>query len=99
MVAEPCSREVTWMVKIQCDLVEAWFIGVWQTNYTNYIKYMGTQIFKKATDQVFCITKERAMQLKSYKKLIFVQKNRKTKTKEKNSELPFLFLKKFAFKF
>ena len=30
MVAEPVSRAVTWIVKIQCERDEAWFIGVWK---------------------------------------------------------------------
>lgn len=28
IVADPLSREVTWIVNIQCDRVEAWFMGV-----------------------------------------------------------------------
>lgn len=32
IVADPLSREVTWIVNMQCDLVEAWFMGVCKQN-------------------------------------------------------------------
>lgn len=28
MVADPGSRDEMWIVKMQCDLVDAWFMGV-----------------------------------------------------------------------
>jgi len=34
MVADPASRDVMWMVKMQWDRVDAWFMGVW--THTRY---------------------------------------------------------------
>ena len=36
MVAEPVSLPVTCIVNMQCDRVEAWFIGVWNNSKMNY---------------------------------------------------------------
>lgn len=35
MVADPGSRDEIWIVKMQCDLVDAWFMGVcgWKHKY------------------------------------------------------------------